>query len=79
MMMLLLRLRLKMIGKQLMMMKTMILDFEQFDFPKSKIKKSSAKKGKSGEDFDLDEDFRDLDLFNDGADTDDDEDDFQQQ
>jgi DNA-directed RNA polymerase subunit delta len=51
-------------------------DFEEFDFPKSKIKKPSAKKGKSDEDFDLNEDFRDLDLFNDGADTDDDEDDF---
>ena len=51
-------------------------DFEEFDIPKSKIKKPSAKKGKGDEDFDLDEDFKDLDLFNDGADGDDDEDDF---
>ncbi len=51
-------------------------DFEEFDIPKSKIKKPSAKKGKVDEDFDLDEDFKDLDLFNEGADADDDEDDF---
>jgi DNA-directed RNA polymerase subunit delta len=51
-------------------------DFEEFDFPKSKIKKPSAKKGKGDEDFDLNGDFKDLDLFNDGTDAYDDEDDF---
>jgi DNA-directed RNA polymerase subunit delta len=50
-------------------------DFEEFDIPKSKIKKPS-KKGKSSEDFDLDEDFKDIDLFKDGTDADDDEDEF---
>jgi DNA-directed RNA polymerase subunit delta len=51
-------------------------DFEEFNIPKSKIKKTFAKKGKGYEDFYLDKDFKDLDLFNDGTDPDDDEDDF---
>jgi DNA-directed RNA polymerase subunit delta len=51
-------------------------DFEEFDFPKSKIKKSSVKKGESGEDLDMDEYLKRPDLFNDGTEADDDEDDF---
>ena len=43
-------------------------DFEEFDIPKSKIKKPGAKKGKGDDDFELDDDFKDLDLFNDGGD-----------
>ena len=51
-------------------------DFEEFDIPKSKIKKVPSKKGKEEDDFDLDEDFKELDLFNDGTGGDDDDDDF---
>jgi DNA-directed RNA polymerase subunit delta len=61
-------------------------DFEEFDLPKSKGKKAStggssgssgAKKGKGGDDDDLglDDEFKDLDLFNDRG-FDDDEEDF---
>ena len=51
-------------------------DFEDFDIPRSKIKKPSAKKGKGDEDLDHFEYLKGLDLFNDGTDTNDDEDDF---
>ena len=44
--------------------------------PAATGKKPSAKKGKGDDDFELDDDFKDLDLFNDGADADDEEDDF---
>ena len=40
------------------------------------MKKPAGKKGKVDDDFDLDDDFKDLDLFNDGGDLDDEEDDF---
>lgn len=54
-------------------------DFEEFDLPKSKAKKSSTagKKAGKGEEDDLsiDEDFKDMDLFNDSG-IDDDEDDY---
>src|SRR3989337_2909818 len=52
-------------------------DFEEFDIPKSKIKAGPAKKGKGDEDdLGLDDDFKTLDLFDDGSalDEDDDED-----
>src|SRR5450432_561299 len=48
-------------------------DFDEFDIPKSKTKKSTggntSKKAKAGEEDDLglDEDFKDLDLFNDSG------------
>ena len=48
-------------------------DFDEFDIPKSKTKKSTggntSKKTKAGEEDDLglDEDFKDLDLFNDSG------------
>jgi DNA-directed RNA polymerase subunit delta len=51
-------------------------DFEEFNIPKSKIKKPSAKKRKDDENLDLDKYLKGFDLFNDGTDTDDDEDDF---
>jgi DNA-directed RNA polymerase subunit delta len=52
-------------------------DFEEFDIPKSKIKKPSAQKGKSDADLAQDEYLKRLDLFNDGTATDDtDDDDF---
>ena len=54
-------------------------DFEEFDLPKSKAKKSgtAGKKAGKGDDDDLamDEDFKDMDLFNDSG-IDDDEDDY---
>lgn len=58
-------------------------DFEEFDLPKSKGKKVSTgsgtgKKGKGGDDDDdlsVDDEFKDLDLFNDRG-FDDDEEDF---
>ena len=55
-------------------------DFEEFDLPKSKAKKSSGTAGKKsgkGDDDDLgmDDDFKDMDLFNDSA-IDDEEDDY---
>ena len=50
-------------------------DFEEFDLPKSKGKKTPAKKSvKDDDDFKVDDDFKDLGLFND--DIDDEEDDF---
>jgi DNA-directed RNA polymerase subunit delta len=47
-------------------------DFDEFDIPKSKIKKSSTtKKGDKGgteeDELGLDEEFKDLDLFNEGG------------
>jgi len=54
-------------------------DFEEFDLPKSKAKKSgtAGKKAGKGDEDDLamDEDFKDMDLFNDSG-IDDDEDDY---
>ena len=55
-------------------------DFDEFDIPKSKTKKATGtKKGAKGaaeeEDLGLDEEFKDLDLFNDSG-FDDEEDDF---
>ena len=53
-------------------------DFEEFDIPKSKVKSGPAKKGKE-DDFELDDDFKSLDLFNDGTGSgadDDEEEDF---
>ena len=53
-------------------------DFEEFDLPKSKAKKSSGggKKGKGDDDdLGLDDDFKDMDLFND-SNLDDEEDDY---
>ena len=42
-------------------------DFEEFDLPKSKVKKGGSKKGAEEEDeFKLDDEFKDLGLFNDG-------------
>ncbi|HEV2830425.1 MAG TPA: hypothetical protein VGW31_00470, partial [Hanamia sp.] len=49
-------------------------DFEEFDIPKSKTKKPSSKKGKEDDDFEIDDDFKSLDLFDEGADLDDDDD-----
>ena len=50
-------------------------DFEEFDIPKSKIKAGPLKKGKGDEDdIGLDDDFKTLDLFDDGAGLDDDDD-----
>ena len=52
-------------------------DFEEFDIPKSKAKKSGGKKGADDDDdFKLDEEFKDMDLFNERGFDDDDEDDF---
>jgi DNA-directed RNA polymerase subunit delta len=46
-------------------------DFDEFDLPKSRIKKATGtKKGAKGaeeEDLGLDDDFKDMDLFNDGG------------
>ena len=42
-------------------------DFEEFDVPKSKGKKST-KKGKEDEDFEVEDDFKSLDLFDEGDD-----------
>ena len=53
-------------------------DFEEFDLPKSKVKKTGTgvKKGKGDDDeLGIDEEFKDLDLFNDRG-LDDEEDDF---
>ena len=54
-------------------------DFEEFDLPKSKAKKTSTsgKKAGKGEDEDLpiDEEFKDMDLFNESG-IDEDEDDY---
>lgn len=52
-------------------------DFEEFDIPKSKAKKTSGKKGEEEEeDFKLDDEFKDMDLFNERGFDDDEEDDF---
>ena len=51
------------------------VSFPATQFNKSKIKKPSTKKGKEEDDFDLDDDFKELDLFNDSV-VDDDDDDF---
>jgi DNA-directed RNA polymerase subunit delta len=52
-------------------------DFDEFDLPKSKTKKSSsgtAKSGKSTDEFGVDDDFKDMGLFDDlGNDFDDDD------
>ncbi|MBC7848983.1 MAG: hypothetical protein H7Y31_04575 [Chitinophagaceae bacterium] len=54
-------------------------DFEEFDLPKSKVKKpagggTGAKKGKEEEELGVDEEFKDMDLFNDsGFDEEDDD------
>src|SRR6266487_4502948 len=51
-------------------------DFEEFDVPKSKAKKTAGKKGAEEEDdFKLDEEFKDMDMFNESG-FDDEEDDF---
>lgn len=52
-------------------------DFEEFDLPKSKGKKSTggAKKGKEDDDLGVDDEFKDMDLFNDRG-FDDEDDDF---
>ena len=52
-------------------------DFEEFDLPKSKAKKTTggAKKGKEEDDLGVDDEFKDMDLFNDRG-FDDDEEDF---
>ena len=52
-------------------------DFEEFDLPKSKAKKTPGgkKPADDDEDFKIDEEFKDLDLFNDRG-FDDDEEDF---
>ena len=51
-------------------------DFEEFDVPKSKVKKTPGKKGADEEDdFKLDDEFKDMDLFNESS-YDDEEDDF---
>lgn len=50
-------------------------DFEEFDIPKSKIKSGPFKKGKTEDDeLGLDDDYKTLDLFNDNAGEDDDDD-----
>ena len=51
-------------------------DFEEFDIPKSKIKTGPSIKGKGDDDIDLDDDFKTLDLFNEGREIDDDEEDY---
>lgn len=54
-------------------------DFEEFDIPKSKTKSTgTAKKGKTSDDLEIDEDFKDLGLddFGGGSGDFDDEDDF---
>jgi hypothetical protein len=52
-------------------------DFEEFDIPKSKAKKTAGKKGEEEEeDFKLDDEFKDMDLFNERGFDDDEEDDF---
>ena len=43
-------------------------------FPNQRKKSLAGKKGKEEDDFKLDDDFKDLDLFNDGDDDDDEED-----
>ena len=46
-------------------------DFEEFDLPKSKAKKSAGTSKKSAgsdeDDFKMDDDFKDMDLFNDSG------------
>jgi hypothetical protein len=58
-------------------------DFEEFDLPKSKVKKTSTGGGAAGkkagkeeeDDLGIDDEFKDMDLFNDRG-FDDDEEDF---
>mgnify|MGYP003536308171 FL=1 len=53
-------------------------DFEEFDLPKSKGKKSpgvGVKKGKEEDELGVDEEFKDMDMFNDSG-FDDEDDDF---
>jgi DNA-directed RNA polymerase subunit delta len=58
-------------------------DFEEFDLPKSKTKKATGTGGTGGkkagkgneDDLSMEEDFKDMDLFNDSAGGGDDEDD----
>lgn len=50
-------------------------DFEEFDVPKSKVKKTPGKKSSDEEDFSVDDEFKDLGFFDDdssGFDNDDD-------
>ena len=43
-------------------------DFDEFDIPKSKAKKSTGKKGVEEEDdFKVDDEFKDMDLFNESS------------
>lgn len=49
-------------------------DFEEFDVPVSKTKSGAAGKSKDGDDYDVDEEFKDL--FTDSGSFDDEEDDF---
>jgi hypothetical protein len=49
-------------------------DFEEFDIPKSKIKTGSTKGKGDDDDLGLDDDFKTLDLFDDGTGGDDDDD-----
>ena len=61
-------------------------DFEEFDLPKSKAKKSAGTAGAAGakktpkggeeEDLGFDDEFKDMDLFNDSGGFDEEEDDF---
>ncbi|HRD42417.1 MAG TPA: hypothetical protein PLN30_01635, partial [Ferruginibacter sp.] len=52
-------------------------DFDEFDIPKSKAKKSGTKKGKEDDDLGLDDDFKEFGLFDDeGGNYDDEDDDF---
>lgn len=51
-------------------------DFEEFDLPKSKKSTGGAKKSSKDDDFDIDDEFKDLGFFNDSNGFDDDDDDF---
>src|SRR6266496_4020036 len=42
-------------------------DFEEFDVPKSKAKKAGKKGADEEDDFKVDEEFKDMDLFNEGG------------
>ncbi|HRN57076.1 MAG TPA: hypothetical protein PLL71_11525, partial [Agriterribacter sp.] len=52
-------------------------DFDEFDIPKSRAKKAGGKKGKDDDDdLGIDDEFKDMGLFDDGGGYDDDDDDF---
>jgi nucleolin len=50
-------------------------DFDEFDIPKSRGKKSGKKDGDDDDDFKFDDDLKEFDLFNDSGSFDDDDDD----